>query len=537
MNSINKSQEQLFTNGTVYIDEERKANNIVVKSGKVSAIGVDPEKYQNATIIDLKGAIAYPGFCDSHVHIVEVGIANGGIDLLNCATADEIAKKIAETINNIPKGGLIIGLGFYPNDYLTWSLDDLAKIDKVTGERPVVLIDSLGHNCIINSASIAISKLTSETPIPIGGKVVLQNGKPTGMLCESAMAVACNILFPLINDDLIKKGAEKTLAQWSSFGYTSIVDLMGAPFGRLLKTNICRVMEKENTLPVRINYMYTFASLDEIDGSLSLKDSDTEMVKYGGLKLFVDGAFAAGQAWTKDKNLVGNHGLYYVYTDDSYGKQYNLNRIVEKVNDIGHNIHYHVQGDYAIDAVLNALDAAKAKKGKLTSIHTLIHIAFPTNEQIERIKNFNGSVVATVQPGFWEIEGETTKYYGNKANKCYPIKKIIDAGISTGMSTDFSVSPIELAAPSTIMGIAMTGAGDPDNHPPLTMKSLIKGFTVGSAATTNDEGNYGKLDIGYNADIVVYNKDLYTIAKDKLNKDNPKVISTWISGRKIYQSQ
>ena len=99
MNSINKSQEQLFTNGTVYIDEERKANNIVVKSGKVSAIGVDPEKYQNATIIDLKGAIAYPGFCDSHVHIVEVGIANGGIDLLNCATADEIAKKIAETIN------------------------------------------------------------------------------------------------------------------------------------------------------------------------------------------------------------------------------------------------------------------------------------------------------------------------------------------------------------------------------------------------------------------------------------------------------
>ena len=83
----------------------------------------------------------------------------------------------------------------------------------------------------------------------------------------------------------------------------------------------------------------------------------------------------------------------------------------------------------------------------------------------------------------------------------------------------------------------MTGAGDPDTPPPLTMKSLIKGFTVGSAATTNDEGNYGKLDIGYNADIVVYNKDLYTIAKDKLNKDNPKVISTWISGRKIYQSQ
>ena len=44
-----------------------------------------------------------------------------------------------------------------------------------------------------------------------------------------------------------------------------------------------------------------------------------------GLKLFVDGAYAGGQAWTTWANKQGGHGLNYVYPDDTYGKEYNIN--------------------------------------------------------------------------------------------------------------------------------------------------------------------------------------------------------------------
>ena len=540
MTSQNSSTiEKYFTNGTIYIDAKRKVKNLVVKNRKVIAVDVKHEDYKDAEIVDLNGGFAYPGFCDSHVHTTEIGMSNSGVDLLNCATAAEIAKKIEEAIKkmpmDMPKDTPLLGLGFSPKDYEAWSLEDLAIIDEVTGSRPVMLVDNLGHNCIINSATIALCKYTSKTQIPLGGEVILQDDKLTGMLRESAMGLAGNLLFPLLSDDEISKGAEKVFNYWSEVGYTAVVDMMGGPYGIVLKPDLCRKLEKRNALPIRMHYMCTFARLDEIDNALKLKEDDTELVRFCVLKIFVDGAFSAGQAWTKDKNLLGNNGLYYVYSDDSYGEQYNLNRIVEKVNDIGTNIHYHVQGDQAICIVLDALDNAVAKQGKLTSIHTLVHVGFPTDEQIERMKKFDGHVVTAVQPGFWEGEVGCEKYYGDKAFKAYPVKKLFDAGISTGLSTDCPVSQIKLVTPSTVMGIAMNGGGDPENHPPLTMENLITGFTVGSAAVTPYSDENGKLDVGYNADMVIYDKDLHSVSKEELGKDHPKVMSTWIGGCNVYK--
>ena len=532
------NKEQYFTNGTIYIDAKRKVKNIVVKNKKVVAVDVKKEDYKDAAIVDLNGGFAYPGFCDSHVHVVEVGVFEDDIDLLNCTTPAEIAKKVAETIKemakDLPENAPMIGIGFVLDDVSAWSLDDLALIDEATGSIPVMLVDLFGHNCIINSATIALSKLTSKTPSPMGGSIVIQDDKPTGMLLESSMAIAGDVILPLFSDDHIAKGATKLLNHWSEMGYTGVVDLMGAPLGKMLNPGICRRMEMANILPVRVTYMYTFASLDQIDGALNLKDYDTDLVRFGGLKIFVDGAFGAGHAWTIDKNLVGHNGLHYVASDDSSGEKYNLNRIVEKANEIEFNVHYHTQGDKAIGTVLDALNHAIAKHGKLTSTHILAHVAFPTDEQIERIKNFNGHVVTAVQPGFWEGEYGTEKYYGDKAFKAYPIKKMMDAGISTGMGTDYTTSPMPLCAPSTIMGIAMRGAGDPENHPPLTMESLITGFTVGSAAATPYLNENGKLDVGYNADMVIYDRDLYSVTKEELDKDNPKVMSTWLGGREAY---
>jgi len=529
------SEIQIFTNGIIYIDTERKAENIVVKDGKVHAWNVDPAIFKDATVIDLGGGAAYPGFNDSHVHLVEAGLGFSGADLQGCTSSEAIAKVVADLSRKLPEGAPMFGVGFSLEDYDAWSLEDLAKIDKATGSRPVILVDQLGHNMIVNSASMAKCNVTKKTPVPMGGKIIFQHGKPTGMLRESAMTVAANTLVPLFSNDIIRKGAQKFFNHWASMGYTSIVDLMGAPLGRILKPDLCKAMEKEGVLPLRVNYMYTFFSLDEIDNALEYVGKDTDMVRFGGLKLFVDGAYAGGQAWTTWKNAKGDNGLYYVYTDDTYGKQYNINRIVEKVNDLGLNIHYHVQGDQAIEAVLDALDAAVKKKGYLTSTHTLIHLAYPTEDQIARMKEFGGHVVATVQPAFWKVEEDLSRYYGDREKSAYPIMKLMESGVSTGISTDFSVSPLELSAPTTIMGISMTGAGDPANHKPLGMKELIRGLTVGSAATTPKQ-DMGMLDVGYKADIVVYDKDLYSVSPDKLGKDNPKVMSTWIGGRKVYES-
>jgi len=526
----------LFTNGTIYIDADKKAQNLLVEDGKVAGWNVPPEKHPTAVTVDLKGAAAYPGFIDSHVHLMEAGtVFRLGADLMGCKDAESMAKELTKKVKTTPENGVVLGVGFSLKDYDKWSLGDLAKMDKVTGDRPAFLVDQLGHNAVMNTATIKLAGLTAATPVPLGGQAIVENGKLTGMVRESAMTLPWDAVFRRLDSQGIKEGTLQMLKHWASIGYTGAVDLMGAPGLRFMRPDLFVELEKEGTLPMRINYCYTIFSLSDVDKAAEYRGRDSDLVRFLGCKIFVDGAYAGGEAWTSWKNLQGNHGLQEVSADDSHGKEHDINAIVAKVDDYGMNMHYHVQGDMAVGAVLGALEKVWVKKGKLSGTHTLIHLAFPTDEQIRKMKQFDGQVVTTVQPGFWPVESDTVHYYGERAKGCYPIKNLIDNGLSVGMSTDFSVSPLAYAPATEVIGVAATGGGDPKSHPPVSIRDVIHGLTVGSARTTG-KNDTGKLDKGYKADIVVYDKDLYTVSPEKFTKDYPKVLSTWVGGKKTCEA-
>ncbi len=528
-----QAKQTLFVNGRVYQDAVNQVRNILVENDLVSAVDVDPADHKDAEVVDLAGSAVYPGFCDSHVHLPESALMLSGVDLRGKTTSDEIAGAVAAAIADHPGDAPFFGGAFSLNDYEAWSLEDLAKLDAATGDRVVLLADDLGHNMIANSAAMAKAGITADTPTPSGGKVVVQDGRPTGVLREEAMGLAGNPILPLFNDEMILSGATQLMNAWASMGYTGIVNLMGAPIGRIEKQDMCRAMERKGVLPLRVNYAYTFFGLDDLDGGLKEVGKDTDLVRFVGNKLFIDGAYTAGQAWTTWENKKGNHGLHTVAADDSMGKNQNINRIIARLEEVGLNCHYHIQGDQALDAVLDALDAAAAKTGGLRCVHTLIHLAFPRPDQIERIAKYKGKVVATVQPGFWQVEEGLDRYYGEANESSYPVKEMLEAGVIVGMSTDFAVSPMELSAPTTIMNISMVGGGP--KRTPLTMQDVVTGLSRGSAATTG-KSDVGALYPGMKADMVVYDQDLYEVEPEQLSANNPKVLATWISGRKVFDA-
>jgi predicted amidohydrolase YtcJ len=225
--------------------------------------------------------------------------------------------------------------------------------------------------------------------------------------------------------------------------------------------------------------------------------------------------------------------LQEICTDDIGGPELNLNRIVAKAEDYGLNMHYHTQGDLAIEAVLTALDKVVAKNGKLKGIHTLAHCAFPTDAEIAHINKFNGQVVATMQPGFWPVESNTAYYYGERATKAYPLRKMMESGVSVGFSTDFAVSPLEYCPAMAVLGIAVTGSGQPKVHQPITIKQAIQALSIGSARTTG-KNDVGTLDIGKKADLVVLEKDLYSIKPEDISAKHPRVLATYVNGRQMY---
>lgn len=527
---------QIFKNGTIYINADQKVGNIVVADGTVQDFNIDPQNYPGAQIIDLKGYTAFPGFNDSHVHLMETSpFFVLGINMTKCFNSQAMADSIRTRAATLKEGDLIIGVGFSLEDYDKWTLDDLSRIDAAAGNHPVFLGDKLGHNVIVNTATMRLCEITPGAKVPMGGKLGIQSGQLTGMLRESAMTLAGNKIFTMIDKNLVKKTALNMFNYWASMGYSGIVDLMGSAAGRMIYPEIAMELEAEGKLPVRVHYCYTFYDLNEIDRALVYKTMNTDMVRFAGCKLFVDGAYAAGQAWTSWPNQQGNNGLFYVRPDDSLGQEYNLNRIVEKLELNGLNCHYHIQGDQGIENLLNALDKVVATKGALSSIHTIIHAAFITQSQLDRIKSFNGKVVLTMQPGFWEVEDNLQYYYGTHSDEAYPAKDIINSGVSVGMSTDFTVSPLNYCPVSKVIGVAVTGGGKPAHHKPLSVRDMIQGFSFGSNATTPST-DLGKLEKGFKADMVVFNKDPYTVAPNEFSAQNPKVMAVWVGGRNTFSS-
>ncbi|WP_320172932.1 amidohydrolase family protein [Maridesulfovibrio sp.] len=522
---------KLFVNGRIYQDAVRRVNNLLVEDDLVVAVDVDPSNHTDAEVIDLDGNALYPGFCDSHVHLVESALMFSGGDLRGDNNAESIVQAVKTAISKHSDEDPFFAGGFSLDNYDSWSLDDLAALDAVTGDRIVLLSDDLGHNLIINSAAINAADLSKHLDdVPSGGKVVVENGKPTGMLREEAMTLAGNPLLPRFTDASIQPGTQYYMNLWAQMGYTGIVDLMGAPIGRIMHADMCRKMESNGLLPLRVNYNYTFFGLDDLEGGLKEMGKDTDLVRFIGNKLFVDGAYAGGEAWTTWENKQGNHGLHTVTAGDSMGKNQNIYRIVARLEEVGLNCHYHIQGDEALNVTLDALEAAAAKKGGLSCVHTLIHLAFPRPDQLQRINKLNNKVVSTVQPGFWKAEAGLDRYYGKANDASYPIKELMEAGISTGMSTDFGVSPLELSAPTTIMNISMLGEGAA--RTPLTMQDVIRGLTQGSAATTG-HNDVGALYPGMKADMVRFERDLYDEKPENLATNPPKVLETWISGKKV----
>ncbi|NMC62922.1 MAG: amidohydrolase family protein [SAR324 cluster bacterium] len=189
---------QIFTNGDIYINSSEKVHNLLVKDGTVEEYNVDLEDHKDAEIIDIEGGVAYPGFNDSHAHLMETGLfLSAGINLAGVEGVDGIAAAVEKKAASVEEGGLILGVGFSLRDYNAWSLADLAKIDAAAGNRLVYLGDKLGHNVVINSKAITYTGLTPETPVPLGGKMIIQDGKLTGMLRESAMILPSSKLFKL----------------------------------------------------------------------------------------------------------------------------------------------------------------------------------------------------------------------------------------------------------------------------------------------------------------------------------------------------
>ena len=190
----------ILTNGKVYTGDESSpwAEAVAVKDGRIVEVGaadaVMALKGKKTNVVDLEGRMAMASISDAHSHPMDGAIKK----LFQCnfpfsSGPDEIAAVISACVARRGEGEWIVGGQWDSNFFVNNKFDSPRKwLDKVSGDKAVVLIDDSGHNVWANSRALELTGITAETPDPEGGRYRREADgvTPNGVIEEAAAKAA-----------------------------------------------------------------------------------------------------------------------------------------------------------------------------------------------------------------------------------------------------------------------------------------------------------------------------------------------------------
>ena len=184
--------DQVFTNAMVYTadDAQPTAEAVAVTDGRIVFVGsaADAERYQgpNTEVIDLAGAVVFPGFIDAHAHLSGVGQRELTLNLEGSLSVAELQRRVKERVDRAQPGEWVVGRGWIETHWTPSRFPTRQDLDAISPDNPVVLQRSDGHSSVANSAALKLAGVTRATQPPFGGDILKDaKGEPTGMLIDA----------------------------------------------------------------------------------------------------------------------------------------------------------------------------------------------------------------------------------------------------------------------------------------------------------------------------------------------------------------
>src|SRR5215469_8733862 len=216
----------IVTNAAVYtVDKQRpKAEAVAVIGDRIAAVGsradIDLWRGAQTKVIDAGGKLLLPGFNDAHVHFIQGGAQLAQVNLVDAATQEEFAKRIAAQVAKAPKGEWILGGRWDETKWPNPELPTKDLVDPVTRDTPIFVERYDGHEGLANSAAMKLAGVNAKTPDVPGGVIVRDaSGNPTGVLKDAAMALIYKAIPPMTREQRIR-AARRAMEHAASLGVT-----------------------------------------------------------------------------------------------------------------------------------------------------------------------------------------------------------------------------------------------------------------------------------------------------------------------------
>ena len=516
-----EAADLVVRNGKIFTlsAEKHEVQAAAVKDGKIIALGTNEEieKFVGVStrVLNVEGKLVVPGFIDAHCHFSYGGQSLAMLDLGDVRSVEELQKKLAERIRELPQGAAVFGFASFPNTGLFKGLGWPPKeiLDEVSANNPVVIRRRGGHAVWVNSVALEKSGITKDTRAPEGGEIVKdpETGEPTGILKEAA-----SNLLKIYDTPKPKEDIERALKHAAALGLT------GIHTGSYLKEiEIFKELSAQGKLTLRVYAWLPIEGIDEYIKHGIKQGQGDEMVKVGFLKAFIDGTIGVRSALMFEafSEEPGNMGLAQYKEEDFYA-------LIEKAHLDGYQVGVHAIGDRGVHWTLNAFERAQKKDGNKGLRHRVEHNTVNILPDTKRFGELG--VVASMQPNITGNELYRRMRLGiERARRVDMWKTLLNNGALLAWGTDWPVSPLN---PMENLYQLVTRFYPEER---LTMAEAIKFYTFGPAYASFEEDIKGTLEVGKLADMVVLSKDLFNIPPQEILKT--EVLYTILGGRIVYQ--
>jgi hypothetical protein len=516
------------------------ADAVAVRAGRVAAVGPERElaavRGPATRVLRLDGGLVLPGFADAHVHT-----AAGGLELAQCdlrgVEPEGYPAAVARYAAARPDAPFILGGGWVMDAFGTAG-PQVATLDAVVRDRPVLLESTDGHSAWVNSRALELAGITRATPDPPRGRIERDAaGEPTGTLHEAAMALVAD-LAPRPGQAEWEAAIERGQAHLHRLGITAWQDANVGP--DMLAAY--RALAERGRLTGRAVAAQRWrpeageAQLDEL--AERRRTSTGGRLRAGAVKIFADGVFENRTAAMLAPYLDGdgrpgdNRGIGMLGPEE-------LARAVTALDGLGFDVHVHAIGDRAVRDTLDAFAAAAAANGRRDARHQIAHLQFVHPDDRPRFRRLG--VIANAQPYWSCLDGymrELTLPFldPERAGWQYPWASLRRAGAVLAFGSDWTVST---ADPLAEIEVAVRRVSPEDRHAEpflpaerLDLPAALDAFTTGSAYALRLEAETGSVTPGKLADLAVLDRDPFDEAAGPLG--DVRVLATLVEGEPVH---
>jgi predicted amidohydrolase YtcJ len=504
------------------------AQSFVVKDGKIVAVGSNTHilsRYEADEMLDAGGKAVFPGFIDAHCHFYGYGTNLMRIDLKDTQSFEEVIERVQQQKDK-KFGGWIWGRGWDQNEWEVKEFPDNAILDSLFPDVPVFLQRIDGHAALANSKALSLIERDWSKDIE-GGEIIRMDGKPTGLLVDTAADTLKAAIPPLSTEE---KRQALLAAQKDCFavGLTTVSDA-GYSAGETREIfRVIKQLQDEGTLLIRIYAMIDWSeeNAKHFFQQGIYKDNRLNIRSF---KLYTDGALGSRGALLLEAyaDKPESNGLLLYKVDY-------LKHVADQVAETDFQLNTHSIGDSSARVVLalygSALGINNARRWRIEHAQ-VIH-----PDDMRKFSDYK--IIPSVQTTHATSDmGWAEKRLGpERVKNAYAYKSLLRSAGIIANGSDFPVEDI-----NPLYGFYSAVSRKNFNGKPeggfqmenaLTREEALRAMTIWAAFANFEEDEKGSIQKGKFADFVILDKNIMTIEEKEIFVT--KVTNTFISGKKVF---